>query len=45
VDAASPITSGRPVIEIVMGTVAVRVALGVDAATLTMVLRALRSVP
>jgi transposase len=45
VDAASPITSGRPVIEIVMGTVAVRVALGVDAATLTMVLRVLRSVP
>jgi transposase len=42
VDAASPITSGHPVIEIVMGTVAVRVGCGVDAAMLTMVLRALR---
>jgi transposase len=45
VDAAPPITSGRPVIEIVMGTIAVRVCCGVDAATLTMVLRALGSVP
>ncbi len=45
VDAAPPITSGCPMIEIVMGAVAVRVVCGVDAATLTMVLRALRSVP
>jgi transposase len=40
---ASPITSGQPVIEIVIGAVAVRVAPCVDAATLTTVLRALRS--
>ena len=45
VDAASPMTPGCPVIEIVMGTVAVRVACGVDATTLTTVLRVLRLVP
>jgi transposase len=44
VDAASPITSGHPVIEIVIGAAAVRVAPCVDAATLTTVLRALRSI-
>jgi transposase len=43
VDSAPPITSGHPVIEIVIGAAAVRVAPGVDAATLTTVLRALRS--
>lgn len=42
VDAAPPIVSGRAVIEIVMGTIVVRVCCGVDAAMLTMVLRALR---
>jgi len=41
VDAAPPITSGHPVIEIVIGATAVRVSPCVDAATLTTVLRAL----
>jgi transposase len=45
VDAASPISRGGAVIEIVLGAAAVRVAPGADAATLVIVLRALKSVP
>lgn len=45
VDAASPLSRGGAVIEIVLGAAAVRVAPGADAAMLVTVLRALRSVP
>jgi transposase len=45
VDGALPITSGHPMVEIVVGAASVRVSPGVDAATLTTVLRALRSIP
>jgi transposase len=44
VDGALPITGGH-LVEIVMGAAIVRVSAGVDTATLTRVLRALRSIP
>jgi hypothetical protein len=45
VDGALAITSGHAMVEIVMDAATVRVSAGVDVATLTRVLRALRSVP
>ena len=44
VDGALPITGGHPMVEIMMGAASIRVSSGVDAATLTTVLRALRSI-